>query len=320
MKSARERAAEGKLEGLPLVEQKDTETPAGDARPAETEGKKERSTSDVAGERPASGRDPPVSTTATSSTVDDKRKPVQVQGAPTCPICLTFFCEPVRTHCNHIYCRVCLLQTTHLSPDGRACPLCRAPLQMENPSTHPVDRALEQTVRSLVPTSKYEVRIMQGIKIMEELQERARSTLPIFYMSPGCRVGQPIALHMFEPRYRILIRRAMEGNNLFVYAARTPRFGNRACLVKVTSAFFHRDGRANIEGVGVEEFEMGNVWIEEGTAGLYYTHFVARRGGFNPASASATSSTVAIQEQANPRRGRERSRSRSSRSLSCAMQ
>ena len=113
-----------------------------------------------------------------------------------------------------------------------------------------------------MPSSRYEMRIMQGAKIMKELQERARTTLPIFYMSPGCRVDQQIALHLFEPRYRILIRRAMEGNNLFVYAARTPRCGQRACLVKVTSAFFHRDGRANIVGIGVEEFalEKNNVW------------------------------------------------------------
>ena len=137
-------------------------------------------------------------------------------------------------------------------------------------------------MRSLVASSEYELRLSQGAKIIRDLKERARTTLPIFYMSPGCRVGQPVALHLFEPRYRILIRRAMEGNNMFVYAARTPKRGHRACLVKVTSALFHRDGRANIVGFGVEDFLMEDVWIEEGTAGLYYTRFVARQGGFNP--------------------------------------
>ena len=205
---------------------------------------------------------------------------------PNCPICLSFFCEPVRTHCNHIFCRVCLLQTTQLSPDGRACPLCRSPLKMENPCTEPVDRALEKTVRASVPSSEYELRLSHGAKIVRSLKERARTTLPIFYMSPGCRVGQPIALHLFEPRYRILIRRAMEGNYMFVYAARTPKRGDQACLVKVTSACFHRDGRANIIGVGIEEFGMEDVWVEEGTAGLYYTRFVAQQGGFDPANES----------------------------------
>ena len=188
---------------------------------------------------------------------------------------------------------------------------------MENPCTHPVDRALDRTVRALVPPSAYEVRLSQGAKIMKALQERARTTLPIFYMSPGCRVGQPIALHLFEPRYRILIRRAMEGNNMFVYAARTPKGGHRACLVKVTSAFFHHDGRANIVGVGVEEFGMEDVWVEEGTAGLYYTRFVAQRGGFDPASIAAGRAAIG-NEGAGGRGGRDVRRR--SGSLSCAVQ
>ena len=30
--------------------------------------------------------------------------------------------------------------------------------------------------------------------------------------------GAPISLHFFEPRYKILIRRAWEGNRVFVWA------------------------------------------------------------------------------------------------------
>ena len=211
-------------------------------------------------------------------------------------------------------------------PMGGRAPLCRAPLKMENPCTHPVDRELEQTVRSLVASSEYELRLSQGAKIIRDLKERARTTLPIFYMSPGCRVGQPVALHLFEPRYRILIRRAMEGNNMFVYAARTPKRGHRACLVKVTSALFHRDGRANIVGFGVEDFLMEDVWIEEGTAGLYYTRFVARQGGFNPSDGVGARDARgrSLDEPSERYRGRGGDsggrRRRRSESMSCAVQ
>ena len=36
---------------------------------------------------------------------------------------------------------------------------------------------------------------------------RARpSSHPIFYMEPGAAVGERVALHFFEPRYKLLVR------------------------------------------------------------------------------------------------------------------
>lgn len=134
---------------------------------------------------------------------------------------------------NHLLqnCRACLLQTTQLSPDGRACPLCRAPIQMEDPKTHPIDRTVENIIRENVLSSEYELRLSSARTVIKQLEERARTTLPIFYMAPGCSVGQLIALHLFEPRYRILIRRAMEGNKMFVYCSKTPKFSLRYFMV-----------------------------------------------------------------------------------------
>merc|ERR1719238_1631531 len=43
----------------------------------------------------------------------------------TCPVCLQLLCEPVRTPCDHAFCRVCLLRTLTSGIDGCKCPVCR---------------------------------------------------------------------------------------------------------------------------------------------------------------------------------------------------
>ena len=63
------------------------------------------------------------------------------------------------------------------------------------------------------------------------LLEEAEHTLPIFAMTPGTQVGAPVRLHFFEPRYKILIRRAMEGSRSFVFCGEVPREGGHAVIV-----------------------------------------------------------------------------------------
>lgn len=80
-----------------------------------------------------------------------------------------------------------------------------------------------------------------------------------------------VALHLFEPRYRILIRRCWEGNHLFVYCGNIPHAGGKGVVVRIQEAIFLPDGRADIVGIGVEEITLGDVWVEENTGGLYHT-------------------------------------------------
>jgi hypothetical protein len=117
---------------------------------------------------------------------------------------------------------------------------------------------------------------------------------PIFYMP--CRrleVGIPLALHFFEPRYRLLIQMVMEGYptelsdgrlipnhvpNLptFVYA-HVPSFqqGSRACLVQVHRCMIDpNDGTANVWLMPVAFVKMERVWEGSNQAGLRYAQCV----------------------------------------------
>jgi len=157
--------------------------------------------------------------------------------------------------------------------------MCRATLNVRNPATHPVDPDLEAAARAAMPADVLETRLRMAKERLEEIEQEAERTLPVFFMHPGCQVGDPVLLHFFEPRYKILIRRAWEGRRLFVFCPRAPRRGERGVVVQVANAVFLPDGRANIVGRGVQQIVLGETWVEDGTGGLFYTRLDASRQG-----------------------------------------
>ena len=163
--------------------------------------------------------------------------------ALVCPICLNYLVEPLVTPCGHCFCRACLLSATILAPDGRACPICRAAINFADPTKEPCDAAIERDVRALVGAAAYAEKQRAAGDVIRSVVETARSVLPIFFMRPGTREGAPVQLHLFEPRYKILIRRAWEGNRLFAFAAATPRHGDVAHIVRVDQVCAPEDPR-----------------------------------------------------------------------------
>ena len=188
-----------------------------------------------------------------------------------CPVCVSFFVEPLTLACGHSFCRACLLQSTRLAPDGRCCPLCRAAVSIRDPATAPQDAKLAEAVKGLVDRDAYSARLAADRATIAEVLDATSRLLPIFACFPGTAVGRPVALHFFEPRYKVLIRRAWEGNRLFAYTGVQPRPGAEGVVVRIEEARFLRDGRANVVGVGVAAITLGEVWVEDGTHGLNVT-------------------------------------------------
>ncbi|KAF7352771.1 hypothetical protein MVEN_01243700 [Mycena venus] len=110
--------------------------------------------------------------------------------------------NPVTTPCQHTFCAKCL----HRALDhSNLCPLCRDNLPgFSFFEDHPGN----QTLETLLVTAFPEEYTARGDAIAAEERD-ARLDTPIFV----CMLifpGHPTALHFFEPRYRLMLRRCLE--------------------------------------------------------------------------------------------------------------
>lgn len=126
-----------------------------------------------------------------------------------CHVCYGMLLDPTTTPCGHSFCRKCLIRSLDHST---LCPHCRRELHL-SPTL-----ALQKDNKTLVG--------LLNLMWVDELKAR-RETFELDERSaPGglntslfiCAVaypGMPIVLHIFEPRYRLMIRRALESNRQF---------------------------------------------------------------------------------------------------------
>jgi ATP-dependent Lon protease len=107
-------------------------------------------------------------------------------------------------------------------------------------------------------------------QFQEELNELIgnEDEIPIFV----CTLALPFVscpLHIYEPRYRLMIRRAIEtGKKQFgmcMYTEQTAyRFTEYGCLLDITDHQFTSDGRAIIATVGSRRFKVVSTFSKDG--------------------------------------------------------
>ena len=111
---------------------------------------------------------------------------------------------------------------------------------------------------------------------------------PVFQMRTGetLHLGKPIGLHLFEPRYRLLIKEAMRGRSkyeknggpisvdgnkpcpkfLFSYGVSLPLVsGDPAVIVELVRCHIYDDGRADVTIVPVMHCRINSTWEREGS-------------------------------------------------------
>ncbi len=92
--------------------------------------------------------------------------------------------------------------------------------------------------------------------------------VPIFV----CTLAFPFApcpLHIYEPRYRLMLRRAIESGSkqfgMCMYVERTPyHFTEYGCMLEIKNYQFTRDGRAIVATVGGRRFRVMKVINRDG--------------------------------------------------------
>ncbi|KAI5212847.1 hypothetical protein AUEXF2481DRAFT_6657 [Aureobasidium subglaciale EXF-2481] len=126
-----------------------------------------------------------------------------------CQVCYNIMFDPVTTACGHTLCRKCLARTLDHSTH---CPVCRRSV-VTPPSLikYPSNKTLVNLLEGLVPeiiSARAEAAALEDAIALPDFET------PLFVCTlgfPGC----PTFLRVFEPRYRLMIRRAMEGNRQF---------------------------------------------------------------------------------------------------------
>ncbi|XP_061923387.1 LON peptidase N-terminal domain and RING finger protein 2-like [Entelurus aequoreus] len=175
-------------------------------------------------------------------------------GDMECSLCMRLFYEPVATPCGHTFCLKCLQRCQDHTPN---CPLCK-----ENLSECLANRGYNKTLLMEEVLLRYLSKELAERKTIHEEEMKELSNLmqevPIFVCTMAFPTI-PCPLHVFEPRYRLMIRRSMEtGTKQFgmCIADQLKGFADYGCMLQVQDVKFFPDGRSVVETVGVSRFKV----------------------------------------------------------------
>ncbi|GAA5917695.1 hypothetical protein JCM6882_003474 [Rhodosporidiobolus microsporus] len=172
-----------------------------------------------------------------------------------CQVCVQLLHDPVTTPCGHSFCRGCLARAYDHSDK---CPLCRADLA---PLTFFRSQRSNNALLSVIVTALPLLAAERDASVKED--ELAQlSSVPIFICT-AAYPGIKTFLHIFEPRYRLMIRRALESPSQsfgMLLPLKTPGGGETVnefgTMLRITSSNVLEDGRMILETVGTHRFRL----------------------------------------------------------------
>jgi hypothetical protein len=175
-----------------------------------------------------------------------------------CQVCYALFYDPLTTACGHTFCRTCL----HRVVDHSAyCPICRRTLSIQ-PQLQPGSFPSNHRLTSIIEGFWSDILNVRAEAIRIELQSAGDFDLPLFVVGLSFP-HMPMFLHVFEPRYRLMIRRAMETTRTFgmvTYKEPTgtddASFEEIGTLLYIRSIEFFPDGRSLLETIGISRFRV----------------------------------------------------------------
>jgi len=180
-----------------------------------------------------------------------------------CSLCMRLFNDPLCTTCGHVFCQVCLERCLDHTLN---CPLCKYPLQNYLADSlkslhHQLDYTTDAILKHYL-LEEYSARKAQHLQEIEEL----KLNLSIFI----CTIGfpsVPCPLHIFEPRYRLMLRRCLDHNNRsFGMCMPLPnqQHHNIGTLLKVRKVTFFPDGRSVVDCIGFRRFKTLHSEVVDG--------------------------------------------------------
>ncbi|XP_014462635.2 LON peptidase N-terminal domain and RING finger protein 3 isoform X1 [Alligator mississippiensis] len=171
-----------------------------------------------------------------------------------CSLCMRLFYEPVTTPCGHTFCLKCLERCLDHNPK---CPLCKEGLsECLAMRKYCKTVLMEELIAKYLPEELTERRKVYEEEIAE--LSNLNKNVPIFV----CTMAYPTVpcpLHIFEPCYRLMIRRCMEtGTKQFGMCIGDPvkGFADYGCILEIRSVEFFADGRSVVDSIGKRRFKV----------------------------------------------------------------
>ncbi|XP_003797038.1 LON peptidase N-terminal domain and RING finger protein 3 isoform X2 [Otolemur garnettii] len=171
-----------------------------------------------------------------------------------CALCMRLFFEPVTTPCGHTFCLKCLERCLD---HNAKCPLCKDGLsQCLASRKYSKNVIMEELIAKFLPEELKERRRLYEEE-MEELSNLNKN-VPIFV----CTMAYPTVpcpLHIFEPCYRLMIRRCIEtGTRQFGMCLGDPvkGFVEYGCILEIRNVQFFADGRSVVDSIGKRRFKV----------------------------------------------------------------
>ncbi|XP_030427563.1 LON peptidase N-terminal domain and RING finger protein 3-like isoform X3 [Gopherus evgoodei] len=171
-----------------------------------------------------------------------------------CSLCIRMFFEPVTTPCGHSFCKECLERCLDHRPN---CPLCKQSLReylkagKYNPTV-----LLVEIMAATFPSQLADRKRVHEAE-MAELSNLTRN-IPIFVCTMSFP-GISCPLHVFEPRYRLMMRRCQEtGTKMFgmcMYET-GKSFADYGCMLEIQRIEFLADGRSLVDTKGRHRFRV----------------------------------------------------------------
>lgn len=179
-----------------------------------------------------------------------------------CQVCYALMLDPLTTPCGHSFCRKCVAR---ILDHSTLCPICRRTLPMRPGVQHEArNKSLSNLLAMLCPEH---VATREELAAQEEDAMYGERKVPLFVCTLAYP-AMPTFLHVFEPRYRLMIRRAIESGDrkfgMMMYNRRglhqedlgATQFMLYGTLLYIISIELLPDGRSLIETRGVSRFKV----------------------------------------------------------------
>lgn len=180
-----------------------------------------------------------------------------------CQICRNIYLDPYTTTCGHTFCRKCIqsvLENTLFCPTCRRTQELATTIRSKNP---PVNLSLAKMISGLCPEA---MALRADISSLDEEYTKPELDTPLFI----CTLSfpqMPTFLHVFEPRYRLMVERAMQKDRRFGMLLHNPtrepqghlgriHFYEYGTLLEIVSLQRLPDGRSLMETRGISKFKV----------------------------------------------------------------